>query len=46
MNTTEDAFNCFMGTELDVLVIGNCYLKKKEQDLSLKKDYRSKYELD
>jgi len=46
VNTPEDAFNCFMGTELDVLVIGNCYLKKKEQDLSLKKDYTSKYELD
>ena len=39
VNTPEDAFNCFMGTELDVLVIGNCYLKKKGQDLSLKKDF-------
>jgi carbamoyltransferase len=46
VNTPEDAFNCFMGTELDVLVIGNCYLRKKEQNLSLKKDYTAKYELD
>ena len=46
VNTPQDAFNCFMGTELDVLVIGNCYLNKKNQDKSLKKDYKNKYELD
>ena len=46
VNTPEDAFNCFMGTELDVLVIGNCYLNKENQVKSLKKDYKTKYELD
>jgi len=46
VNTPEDAFNCFMGTELDVLAIGNCYLNKKDQDKSLKKDYKINFELD
>ena len=46
VNTPTDAFNCFMGTELDKLVIGNCYLDKKNQNLSLKKDYTNEFELD
>ena len=46
VNTPTDAFRCFMGTELDVLVIGNCVLKKNDQDLSLKKDYKNLFELD
>jgi len=46
VNTPKDAFNCFMGTELDKLVIGNCYLDKKKQGQSLKKDYRKNFELD
>ena len=46
VNTPEDAFNCFMGTELDKLAIGNCYLDKKEQNQSLKKDYSNKFDLD
>ena len=46
VNTPLDAFNCFMGTELDKLVIGNCYLEKDSQDLSLKKDYTNEFELD
>ena len=46
VNTPTDAFNCFMGTELDYLVIGNCVLDKTKQDLSLKKDYTKKFELD
>ena len=46
VNTPEDAFNCFMNTELDKLVIGNCFLDKKDQDKSLKKNYKSEYELD
>ena len=46
VNTPEDAFNCFMGTELDKLIIGNCYLDKKDQNKSLKKDYSRKFELD
>jgi carbamoyltransferase len=46
VNTPADAFNCFMGTELDKLVIGNCYLEKKKQNTSLKKDYSKEFELD
>ena len=46
VNTPSDAFNCFMGTELDRLIIGNCYLVKEEQDSSLKKDYKKEFELD
>ena len=46
VNTPLDAFNCFMSTELDKLVIGNCYLSKKDQDNNLKKDYTKEFELD
>ena len=46
VNTPLDAFNCFMGTELDRLVVGNCYLVKNEQNQSLKKDYTNEFELD
>ena len=46
VNTPLDAFNCFMGTELDKLVIGDCYLDKKDQELFLKKDYSKEFELD
>jgi len=46
VNTPTEAYNCFMGTELDKLIIGNCYLDKKEQSLSLKKKYTDKFELD
>ena len=42
----EDAFKCFMGTELDMLVIGNQILRKDEQDAALKENYETKYELD
>ncbi len=42
----EDAFKCFMGTELDMLVVGNCVLRKEHQDKSLTEDYKDKYELD
>ncbi|MHA6266505.1 carbamoyltransferase family protein [Aliiroseovarius sp. CAU 1755] len=44
--TPEDAFRCFMGTELDVLSIGNLILRKPEQDPALQEDYTTKYELD
>ena len=44
--TPEDAFRCFMGNELDVLVVGNCVLRKSEQDSALKQDYSSAFELD
>jgi carbamoyltransferase len=46
VNTPLDAFNCFMGTDLDKLVIGNCYLTKKEQDKSLKQNYETNFILD
>jgi len=46
VNTPLDAFNCFMGTDLDKLIIGNCYLNKKDQNPSLKKDYTKEFELD
>ena len=46
VNTPTDAFNCFMGTDLDYLVIGNCILDKTKQDTNLKKDYAEKFELD
>ena len=42
----EDAFRCFMGNELDLLVVGNCVLDKTEQDPSLKEDYSTAFELD
>ncbi len=44
--TPEDAFHCFMGTEIDVLVAGNCYLDKEDQDAGLKRDYKDAFELD
>ena len=46
VNTPTDAFNCFMGTELDFLVIGNCILDKRNQNLKLKKNYSKNFELD
>ena len=41
-----DAFRCFMGTELDVLAVGNYILYKEEQDETLKKNYKEHYDLD
>jgi len=44
--TPEDAFRCFMGTEIDVLVIGNCILRKDEQLSSLRLDYSNAFDAD
>ena len=44
--TPEDAWRCFMGTEIEVLVAGNCFLIKEEQDPALKLDYKDAFELD
>jgi carbamoyltransferase len=44
--TPEDAYKCFMGTGLDFLVIGNCFLSKKMQNVDLLKTYERNYELD
>jgi carbamoyltransferase len=42
----EDAFRCFMGTEIEVLVVGNCMLRKEDQDPALKLNYEQAFELD
>ena len=44
--TPEDAFRCFMGTELDMLVAGNIVLRKQDQDAALKRNYEDEFELD
>lgn len=44
--TPSDAFKCFMGTNLDLLVIGNFILRKEEQQKKLFNNYKEKYELD
>jgi len=44
--TPEDSFNCLMGTEIEFLVVGNCIMRKEDQDPSLIKDYKNAYELD
>ncbi len=44
--TPEDAFRCFMGTELDLLVVGNCIMRKDTQDQTLKRDYSSAFDPD
>src|SRR6266480_318058 len=44
--TPEDAFRCFMGTELDALAAGNCYLRKEGQDPALKRNYETAFEPD
>ncbi len=41
-----DAFKCFMGTDLDVLVVGNYFLKKQDQDVIYQQSYEKSYELD
>ena len=44
--TPSDAFRCFMATDLDLLVIGNCLLQKADQDPALSNRYHARYELD
>lgn len=44
--TPSDAFRCFMGSEIELLVVGNCLLRKEDQDPALKLDYKSAFELD
>jgi len=44
--TPEDAFCCFMGTEAEILIIGNAVLRKENQDPALKRDYKDAFELD
>ena len=44
--TPEDAFRCFMGSEIDVLAAGSCYLIKDEQDPALRRNYQDEFEPD
>jgi len=44
--TPEDAFRCFMGSDIEVLVVGNAYLRKEDQDPELALDYKNAFELD
>jgi carbamoyltransferase len=46
VGTPEDAFRCFMGTGIEVLAVGNCLLRKEDQDPKLSQDYKSSFELD
>lgn len=46
VGSPEDAFNCFMGTGIEVLAIGNHFLKKQDQDPALKRDYKERFEPD
>tara|TARA_B100000674_G_scaffold321503_1_gene267946 strand:- start:356 stop:1096 length:741 start_codon:yes stop_codon:yes gene_type:complete len=46
VGSPEDAFRCFMGTELDLLVVGNCLLRKPDQDHTLKQNYTNSFDLD
>ena len=46
VQTPEDAFRCFMGCEMETLVVGNCILEKRDQDPALKIDYKDQFELD
>jgi len=44
--TPEDAFRCFMGTDIEALAVGGCYLSKTDQDPNLQRSYKDKFELD
>ena len=44
--TPEDAFRCFMGTEIEALAVGNCFLRKEDQDPALRQRYETAFELD
>ena len=46
VSSPEDAYRCFMGTELDILVVGNCYIEKINQDTNLITNYKDEFELD
>jgi carbamoyltransferase len=46
VGTPEDAFRCFMGTGIERLAVGNCFLLKEEQEATLKQNYETQFELD
>jgi carbamoyltransferase len=43
VGTPEDAFRCFMGTDIEALALGNCFLRKEDQDLRLKLNYKDRF---
>ena len=44
--TPEDAFRCFMGTEIEALAIGNCFMRKEDQHARLRRNYKSAFDPD
>jgi carbamoyltransferase len=44
--TPEDAFRCFMGSDIETLIVGNCVLQKEQQNTALRLDYKHAFELD
>jgi carbamoyltransferase len=46
VGSPEDAFRCFMGTEIETLAVGNCFLAKEKQNPALKQNYENAFELD
>ena len=46
VGTPEDAFRCFMGTEIEMLSVGNCILRKEDQNMALRQSYETAFELD
>jgi carbamoyltransferase len=46
VGTPQDAFRCFMGTGIEVLTVGNCYLRKEDQDRALERDYKTAFSPD
>jgi carbamoyltransferase len=46
VGSPEDAFRCFMGTDIEALAVGNCFLRKERQNPALKKNYEAAFELD
>jgi len=46
VGSPEDAFRCFMGTGMETLAVGNCLLRKSDQDAALARDYKDAFELD
>lgn len=46
VGSPEDAFRCFMGTDIEILAVGDCFLRKTDQDPALSRSYQHTFELD
>jgi carbamoyltransferase len=46
VNSPEEAFNCMMGTEIEFLAVGNCIMRKEDQDKNLFRDYKNNFDAD